>query len=141
MVCHFLLRLLDQKFEISKKRIDIVKNVPILPDIGTFFQKTYQYRRISAHFFKKRTKNIEDLFFSRESFCSAKIVKKQCHQSFCSSIYSWKKRGKVTGVAFMHCARHEFYYASYALDTYCKPNLPASSINSQRKQFDHLHAG
>ena len=39
--------------------------------------------------------------------------------------------------AFMHCTRHEFYYASQALDIYGRPNLPVSSINSKRKQLDH----
>ena len=135
MVFNFFLRLLVQKLEISKKtyrnrrkRTEIVENLP----------KTYQYRHVLPKNVPEIRKIVFFYFFLVVNYFAAPKSAKQRHRTFCSAIYSWKKRGKVTGVAFMHCARHEFYYASHTLDTYGRPNMPVSSINSKRKQFDHI---
>ena len=95
MVFNFFLRLLVQKLEISKKtyrnrrkRTEIVENLP----------KTYQYRHVLPKNVPEIRKIVFFYFFLVVNYFAAPKSAKQRHRSFCSAIYSWKKRGKVTGV-------------------------------------------
>ena len=95
MVFNFFLRLLVQKLEISKKtyrnrrkRTEIVENLP----------KTYQYRHVLPKNVPEIRKIVFFYFFLVVNYFAAPKSAKQRHRTFCSAIYSWKKRGKLEGV-------------------------------------------
>ena len=95
MVFNFFFRLLVQKLEISKKtyrnrrkRTEIVENLP----------KTYQYRHVLPKNVPEIRKIVFFYFFLVVNYFAAPKSAKQRHRTFCSAIYSWKKRGKLAGV-------------------------------------------
>ena len=77
MVFNFFFRLLVQKLEISKKTY---RNRRKRTNFGTFYRKTFFF------------------FFLVVNYFAAPKSAKQRHRTFCSAIYSWKKRGKLAGV-------------------------------------------